>query len=127
MIKFLIMAFAAATFTSCTSSGTKAEAEQTTATAQQESDKKMLAGGYGNERAVSAEELAFFNEMTSALKGVVYTPENVATQVVAGKNYRFVCKAETVAAEPKTYQVEIIIYQPLPNHGEPMITSLKRL
>lgn len=52
------------------------------------------------------------------MTGVSYTPESVATQVVAGTNYRFICTAKTATPGPETYEAEIIVFQPLPGQGE---------
>ena len=59
--------------------------------------------------------------------GVSYTPESVATQVVAGTNYRFICTAKTATPGPETYEAEIIVFQPLPGQGEAKIAKITRL
>lgn len=87
----------------------------------------MIAGGYSQQRPLKAEEVALFKQVTAELDGVSYTPESVSTQVVAGRNYRFICKAVTVTREPQTYQAEVVVFEPLPGRGEPRITSFKRL
>jgi len=49
------------------------------------------------------------------------TPVNVSTQVVAGTNYKFVCKDKSGS----TYHV--IIYQKLPAYGgEAEVTSIEK-
>ena len=48
-------------------------------------------------------------------------------QVVAGTNYRFVCKAKTVTPNPETYRAEVIVFKPLPGQGEAKITKITRL
>ena len=55
------------------------------------------------------------------------TPESVATQVVAGTNYRFICTAITATPGPETYEAEIIVFQPLPGQGEAKIAKITRL
>ena len=80
----------------------------------------QLVGAYTGARSVSKEELALFR---ATYKGeVVLTPESVATQVVAGTNYKFVCKDK----QGKRYQV--VIYQKLPCYGgEAEVTSVEEL
>lgn len=89
--------------------------------------KQMLAGGYTDQRTPTAEELTLFKTATAELDGVGYTPETVATQVVAGKNYRFICKAVTATRKPQIYKAVVTIYQPLPGKGEPRITKIEKL
>ena len=50
----------------------------------------------------------------------------MATQVVAGTNYRFVCKAREKGRRGKRFDAVIVIYKPLPGQGEPRITSIER-
>lgn len=84
-------------------------------------------GGYTQQREPTAEELTLFKTAMATLDGVNYVPESVATQVVAGKNYRFVCKATPVVPNPQSFHAAVVIYQPLPGKGEPTITSIERL
>ena len=51
------------------------------------------------------------------MTGVSYTPESVATQVVAGTNYRFICTAKTTTPGLETYEAEIIVFQPRAGAG----------
>lgn len=92
-----------------------------------DSKRTVMTGAYSNQRPLNTEEQALFRQVTAHLSGVGYTPESVSTQVVAGRNYRFICKAVTVTREPQTYQAEVIVFEPLPGRGEPHITSIKRL
>lgn len=88
---------------------------------------QMLAGGYGDQRPVTKEDMAVFRKAMAQLSGVGYKPESVSTQVVAGRNYRFVCTATPVVRNPKPYKALVTIFQPLPGRGEPKITSIERL
>ncbi|WCM92394.1 hypothetical protein M5C99_18860 [Acidovorax sp. NCPPB 2350] len=56
------------------------------------------------------------------LVGVTYTPFAFATQVVAGTNYSFLAKAQTVVPNAQTRVVKLHIYQPL--QGQPHITQI---
>ena len=88
-----------------------------------------VVGGYSKQRRISDEELQLFEQATASLQGVEYTPLNVATQIVAGTNYRFLCKARAIDANGKKgkrqYAV-IVIHKPLPNQGEARILSIER-
>ena len=60
---------------------------------------------------------------------VKYEPINVATQIVAGTNYRFLCKGREVKADGKRgkkFYATIILHRPLPDRGEPRILSIER-
>lgn len=110
--------------TSCC--GASKSAKQTDVEQTAES-KEQLIGGYTAQRTPTDEEITLFKSATSELDGVSYTPESVATQVVAGTNYRFVCTAITATREPITYKAEVVVFKPLPNQGEPKITNITKL
>lgn len=122
MLKTLILILAATTMTACGGPARKAE-KQT----EKQPQKEMLTGGYTTQRPLTEAETELFRTVTSKLLGVSYTPESVATQVVAGTNYRFVCTAKTATLHPETYRAEVIVFQPLPGRGEAKITNIKRL
>jgi hypothetical protein len=82
-------------------------------------------GAYGPFEAVDAKTKAIFEKAMSGLIGVSYTPLIVATQVVAGTNYLYMCNARVVAPGTSAYPVEVIIFQPL--NGPPHHTSIKRV
>lgn len=122
MIKLVLIALAALTLGACNRFGGKAEkTQQPTATSSR------MTGAYGQQRPLKATEAELFRTVTAGLDGVGYTPQSVATQVVAGTNYRFICNAVTTTREPQTYQAEVVVYQPLPGHGEARITKITRL
>lgn len=122
MIRWMIAASAALLLTACGWFGGKTEK-----TEEKPTDEEMLTGGYTRQRALTAEDTALFEAATHGLTGVSYTPESVATQIVAGTNYRFICTAVTATAEPKTYKAAVTIFQPLPGRGEPEVTEIIRL
>lgn len=59
------------------------------------------AGGYSEARALEAHDKEVFDKALGNILGVSYTPEQVATQIVAGTNYRFFCKYKTATAQPE--------------------------
>ena len=75
-----------------------------------------MCGGYTRQRPLEASDRELFRRATAGMTGVSYTPESVATQVVAGTNYRFICTAKTA-----------IVFQPLPGQGEAKIAKITRL
>lgn len=118
MAKIGIAIWAVLLLTSCAGIGNKVE---------KGSEKAQLCGGYTRQRPPEEEEFALFNAVTEQLRGVGYTPESVATQVVAGTNYRFICTARSETAEPETYRAEITVFAPLPGRGEARVTEIRRL
>ncbi len=90
--------------------------------------RKQTAGAYTEMRALTPEDKAVFDEAMQGLVGVTYTPDSVATQVVNGTNYKFLCKAVTATREPMTYAAEVVVYKPLPQSGgQAVLTSIVRL
>ena len=90
-------------------------------------DNSNFPGEWTARRPLTSEDLQVFEQATRGLCGVKYTPLEVATQVVAGINYRFVCLAETVTAVVKRYHAEITVFKPLPGQGDVSITEITRL
>ena len=78
-----------------------------------EPDEPHIVGGYTEDRAVTDEDMAVFDQAMDGLVGVIYEPTLVATQVVAGLNYRFTATATGVYPGAEPYQVHIVIYKPL--------------
>jgi len=72
-----------------------------------------LAGGYSADRSVTDEDLKVFNEAMNGLVGVSYKPTLVATQVVAGTNYRFTTTATPVVPNPVPFKAYVYIFKPL--------------
>lgn len=90
------------------------------------SPKETVVGGYSEAHKLSAEERALFDSVAAEVAGVKYTPINVSTQIVAGVNYRFLCKGKEQERGGKKFYAVIVVYQPLPNAGEPRIISIER-
>ena len=86
---------------------------------------EQLVGGWTPFGPVTPEEQAVFNTATAGLVGVKYATEQVSTQVVAGTNYRFLCKATPVYPGAQPYPAFVTIYQPL--NGQPHVTSITKL
>ena len=89
-------------------------------------DGEAVAGGYSKPRTPDADEKALFESLTQGLEGVTYKPLNVATQVVAGTNYRFLCQGRETARKGRKFDAVITIHKPLPGQGEPRVTSVER-
>lgn len=130
MKKIVIFTLAAALFSACgvqrhgaAEQPKKSKAAQTTRAAETD----LMTGAYTDQRPLNDEEKKLFRTVTATLAGVKYTPESVVTQVVAGTNYRFVCRAEPVTQDPRTFRAEVFIFQPLPGRGEAHITEIRRL
>lgn len=86
-------------------------------------------GGYSKPHNLSDEELAIFNQATARLQGVEYKPMNVATQIVAGVNYRYLCKAHRIeqnGKRGKRFYAAIVVHKPLAGQGELRILSIDK-
>ena len=94
---------------------------------EKQQEKTILCGGYTGQWPLEASDRELFRRATTGMTGVSYTPESVATQVVAGTNYRFICTAKTTTPGLETYEAEIIVFQPLPGQGEAKIAKITRL
>jgi len=80
--------------------------------------REQLCGGYSEQSALSEEEQQLF---ANTYKGdVQLTPKSVASQVVAGMNYEYTCSDK----DGNIYIV--VIYKPLPGHGEAEVTSIEK-
>ena len=72
-----------------------------------------LVGGYTKYRAVEDSEKKLLKTALKGnkdYKGMKVTPLKVATQVVAGTNYSFICSAKK---GKKTSVIEVVVYQDL--------------
>ena len=76
---------------------------------------EMLLGGYSEQRPLTAEDSAVFAEATKDYAYLGLKPLSVATQVVAGTNYLFVCEMKAFGG-PAT-QTNVKIFKPLPGQG----------
>lgn len=129
MKKSTILVFAAAALTACAAQGGKTAASPETAATEgrTQAPESPPVGGYTAQRPLDDEDRRLFDKATENLVGVKYTPQSVATQVVAGTDYRFICTAETATREPQTFRAEITVFRPLPGQGEVRITNIRRL
>jgi hypothetical protein len=92
-------------------------------------EQETVVGGYSKTRKLSDQEKELFHQTTATLQGVEYEPENVATQIVAGTNYRFLCKARLLdekSKKGKRYYAVIVIHKPLSPEEPPRILSIER-
>lgn len=76
---------------------------------------EMLLGGYSEQRPLTAEDSAVFAEATKDYAYLGLKPLSVATQIVAGTNYLFVCEMKAFGG-PAT-QTNVKIFKPLPGRG----------
>jgi len=81
--------------------------------------KETLCGGYTEQRELSDEDLSIFRKVMGETP---FTPISVATQVVAGLNYRFWCRYDD-GTENSPGHCFITIYQPL--QGELAISKVQ--
>lgn len=84
----------------------------------------MIYGGWTEFRGLTPEEEALFQK-TMTLVGVGYKPFAVATQVVSGTNYKFLCNATTITEPPHLFLAQVIVYAPV--DGDPIITHISEL
>jgi hypothetical protein len=82
-------------------------------------------GGWTVHDSITEEDINVFNTAKNGLVGVDYKPEMVATQVVAGTNYCFICKATIVIPDAPEGISKVMIFKPL--EGNPVITSIEKI
>ena len=88
-----------------------------------------LVGGYSRMRKPTAEELALFERVVGGVQGAEYKPVSVSTQIVAGVNYSFLCRARVVdesGKKGKRFDAAIVVYKPLVGQGEERIISIEK-
>lgn len=85
----------------------------------------IVPGSWSPFKALNDEEKQIFDKALKGLVGVVYTPEKVSSQVVAGVNYRFFCHAVTVTREEHKFHAIVKIHVAL--SGEAQITDIQRV
>ena len=126
MRKILLLATVAA-LAACGGNATK-KAETPQTKRPQTETRTQTAGSYTAMRVPTAEDKAVFDEAMKGLAGVTYTPDSVATQIVNGTNYKFLCEGETSTNPPMKFDAEVIVHQPLPLAGDkPYITAIRRM
>lgn len=76
------------------------------------------AGGYTKERKVTKEDIAIFNEALGSDSNK-YEPIKVATQVVAGTNYKFYVRE--LSTDKYFY---IVVYDSLDENEKPIVSEI---
>lgn len=79
-------------------------------------------GAFTDQRPLTEEDLAIFNKATENYGYLNLQPLSVATQLVAGMNYLFVCASG--AAEGAS-EVEVAVFKPL-GDADPYLVSVER-
>lgn len=85
--------------------------------AQPPAEDEPMAGAYSAERELTEDDLAVFNDAEGD-HDIYYVPRTVATQVVAGINYRFGCVMAHSEDDPDAPITYVFIYQPLEGPAE---------
>lgn len=84
-------------------------------------------GEWSTLRDLTEHDREVFNAALKDFVGVAYEPLQVASQLVAGTNYCFICHAKTSTLHPQEYNAQVMIFAPLPGAGTPIITSIVRI
>lgn len=105
----LICAFWAVGMTACAGNGGNC----------QENKEETLCGAFTEQREPENEDIAIFREV---LGDVGFTPLSVATQVVAGLNYRFWCRFDD-KSEDSPIHCFVTIYRPL--QGDALLSKVE--
>lgn len=84
---------------------------------------EIRCGGYTEQHEIEDDELALFEKVAGSNE-LILTPITVATQVVAGLNYKFFCIYEGTETEAPG-ECWVTIYKPL--EGEPQLSSIVKL
>ena len=85
---------------------------------------EMLMGGFSEQRPLTAEDSVVFAAATKDYAYLKLAPLSVATQVVAGTNYLFVCTTSGFNRPPTETMVKI--FKPLPGRGEPELIVMEK-
>lgn len=72
-----------------------------------------MSGGWTAFEELSRQAIMVFSEATNGLVGVDYEPLFVKSQVVAGTNYKFLCKARTITQTPEVFIALVSVFKPL--------------
>lgn len=81
-------------------------------------DDVKVAGEWTPYHELTAQDSVVFDEALKGLVGVTYQPLEVATQIVAGTNYRYKCWAKLSGANSLQWEAIVDVFQPLPETGE---------
>lgn len=85
---------------------------------------EMLMGGFSEQHPLTAEDSAVFAAATKDYAYLKLAPLSVATQVVAGTNFLFVCTTSGFNRPPTETMVKI--FRPLPGRGEPELIVMEK-
>lgn len=88
------------------------------------SDTENLVGGWTHYHALSPDDQEVFTIALTGFVGVKYVPTSVATQIVAGENFRYKCASSQPPAGV-IWESIVEIFQPL--KGKPHITGIIRI
>lgn len=78
------------------------------------------------EEDIKKEDVAIFEKAAEESLGVAYVPLRVlATQVVLGVNYAYLCQGVTLSAIPEVSYYIIVVY--VPTEGDPEIKAINKL
>lgn len=112
----------------CSGGKTQTEAEpeapvEESETTETTEGNQMILGGWTVQtdvtKTLTDEQAELFAKGMEGLVGVSYEPvTELATQVVAGQNHAFLCKGETVTAEPITNWYVVVIYEDLDGNAK---------
>lgn len=82
-------------------------------------------GGFTSFREISKEEKELFEKVLNGLVGVSYKPLAVATQVVNGVNYAFLCDSKVIAPGTESRNDIVTVYKPI--SGDASITDIRTI
>lgn len=85
---------------------------------------EMLCGGFSEQRPLVAEDSAVFATATKDYAYLNLKPLSVATQVVAGTNFMFLCTMQAFGGGEESVQVKV--FRPLPGRGDPQLISVDK-
>lgn len=72
-----------------------------------------VAGGFTSFKQIAKEEKEIFEKALNGVVGVFRTPIAVATQVVSGVNYAFLCNSQSAYPGAAEYNDLVIVYKNL--------------
>ncbi|MDR3171294.1 MAG: protease inhibitor I42 family protein [Treponema sp.] len=81
-------------------------------------------GAYGEFGELTVESSEALAEAQKLFAGSDFTPCAVATQIVAGRNYRFAGNINPVTKNPSAYPALVTVYKPL--KGEAKVTEIRK-
>lgn len=85
----------------------------------------MKCGSFTELRVLDLEAKSIFESAVKNIMGVGYVPMLVATQVVEGINYRFICNGTTITKEPETFAAVVTVWAK--PDGSVEVTDIKKL